>query len=120
MFLTGSTSNMKKLLPIIAIFILLLVIKNNISSIFRTLEDENTAENLKKKLSEEQKESLFLKERLFYVQTDRFVEEEAREKLGLSKPGEYIVIAPTSTPLNKERIEIDTKPNWRKWLELFF
>lgn len=111
---------MKKLLPIIAIIILLLVIKNNISSIFRTIGDENTADSLKKKLSEEEKENQFLKERLFYVKTDRFVEKEAREKLGMSKPGEFIIIAPTSTPLNKERIEIDTKPNWRKWFELFF
>ena len=111
---------MKKLLPIIAILILLFVIKNNISSIIRTLEDENTAENLKTKLSEEQKKSQFLKELLFYVKTNQLVEEEAREKLGLSKPGEYIVIAPTSTPLNKERIEIDTKPNWQRWWKLFF
>ena len=111
---------MKKLLPIIAIIILLIVIKNNMSSIFRTLEDENTAENLKEKLVSEQKKNQFLKERLFYVKTNQFVEEEAREKLSMSRPGEYIVIAPTSTPLNQEKIEIDTRPNWKKWLELFF
>lgn len=111
---------MKNFLPIIAIFILLLVIKNNISGIFRTLEDENTAENLKEKLVSEQKKNQFLKEHLFYVKTDQFVEEEAREKLGMSRPGEYIVIAPTSTPLNQEKIEINTKPNWHRWLELFF
>lgn len=111
---------MKKFLPIIATIILLLVIKNNISGVFKTLEDENTAENLKEKLAEEQKESRFLKERLFNVKTNQFIEKEAREKLGMSRPGEYIVIAPTSTPLNEERIEIDTKPNWLKWWKLFF
>lgn len=111
---------MKKLLPIIAIIILLIVIKNNASSIFRTLEDENTAENLKEKLVSEQKKNQFLKEHLFYVKTDQFVEEEARDKLGMSRPGEYIVIAPTANPLNQEKIEIDNKPNWQQWLELFF
>ena len=111
---------MRRLLPIIAALILLVVIKNNISGIFRTLADENTAENLKEKLAEEQRKNQFLKERLFYVKTNQFVEEEAREKLGMSRPGEYIVIAPTSAPLNREKIEIDTKPNWRRWLELFF
>ena len=120
MFLTGSISIMKKLLPIIAIIILLIVIKNNVSSIFRTLEDDNTAENLKEKLISEQKKNQFLKEHLFYVKTDQFVEEEAREKLLMSRPGEYIVLAPTSTPLNQEKIEINTNPNWRKWWELFF
>ena len=111
---------MKKLLPIIAIIILLIVIKNNVSGIFITLEDENTAENLKEKLVSEQKKNQFLKEHLFYVKTNQFVEEEAREKLGMSRPGEYVVIAPTSTSLNQEKIEIDMRPNWRKWWELFF
>ena len=105
---------MKKILPVIAIIILLIVIKNNISGIFKTLEDENTAGNLKEKLSEEQRENLFLKERLFYV------EEEAREKLLMNRPGEYVVIAPTSAPLNREKIEVETRPNWQKWFELFF
>lgn len=111
---------MKKILPIIAIIILLIVIKNNTTGIFRTLEDENTAETLKEKLAQEKKKNQFLKERLFRVKTNQFVEEEAREKLGMNRPGEYVVIAPTSTPLDKTRIEIDTKPNWQRWWDLFF
>ena len=111
---------MKKLLPIIVILVLLLLIKNNISGIITTLKDENTAKNLKEKLSEEGKKNKFLKQRLFYVKTKEFVEEEARVKLGMSKPGEYVVIAPPSPPFNRGRIEIDTRPNWHKWLQLFF
>ena len=111
---------MKKFLPILIILFLVFTIKNNISGIFKTLENENTAENLKQKLAQEQKKNQFLKERLFYVKTNQFVEEEAREKLGMSRPGEYIVIAPTSAPLNREQIEVNTKPNWQKWWELFF
>ena len=110
---------MKKILSIIAIIILVIVIKNNISSITRTLEDENTTANLKGQLAKEQEKNQFLKERLFYVKTNQFVEDEAREKLGMSKPGEYVVIAPTSAPLNNEKIEINAKPNWRRWLDLF-
>ena len=110
---------MKKLLLIIPVLVLLVIIKNNISGIVRTLEDENTAENLKEKLVSEQKKNQFLKEHLFYVKTNQFVEEEAREKLSMSRPGEYVVIAPTAGPLNQEKIEIDTRPNWRRWLDLF-
>ena len=111
---------MKKLLLIIPVLVLLVIIKNNISGIVRTLEDENTAENLKEKLVNEQKKNQFLKEHLFYVKTNQFVEEEAREKLSMSRPGEYVVIAPTAGPLSQEKIEIDTRPNWRRWLDLFF
>lgn len=110
----------KRFLPIIIVLLLLLAIKNNISGIFHTLEDKNTAETLRKKLAEEKKKNTFLKERLFYVETNNFVEEEAREKLGMSKPGEYLIIAPTSTPPDKTDIEVNNMPNWQKWLKLFF
>src|SRR3990167_7897814 len=111
---------MKKFLPILIILVLLLFITNHASGIIKTLQDENTIGNLRGKLSEEEKKNQFLKERLFYAKTNQFVEEEARKKLGMSKPGEFIVIAPSSTPLDKGKIEINTKPNWRRWLELFF
>lgn len=111
---------MKKILPFVIILVLLFVIRNNIISIVNGLKNENTAENIAEKLADEEKKNKFLQERLFYVKTNQFVEEEAREKLGMLRPGEYIVIAPTSTPLNREKIEIDTKSNWEKWLELFF
>lgn len=110
---------MRKILPIITILVLLFIIKNNITGIVKTIQDENTAENLKEKLSEGRKKNQFLRERLFYVKTNQFVEKEAQEKLGMSKPGEYVVIGP-SAPLNGEKIEIDTKPNWQRWLNLFF
>lgn len=111
---------MKKVIPIVIILILLLVIKNNTTTILRTLENKNTASLLTKELASEEKKGQFLKEKLFYVKTNKFVEEEAREKLGMVKGGEYIVIAPTSTPLNHEKITIDNDPNWKKWWKLFF
>ncbi|KKQ95586.1 MAG: hypothetical protein A3G66_00540 [Candidatus Levybacteria bacterium RIFCSPLOWO2_12_FULL_39_17] len=107
-------------MPILLIFLLLVIIKTNIDSLIKSLRNENKVADLKKELVEEGKKNQFLKEKLLYVKTDQFVEREAREKLGLTKKGEYFVIAPTSTPLNQEKIVIDTKPNWRKWLDLFF
>ncbi len=111
---------MKKLLPIAVVIILLFVIKNNITSIINTIKDENTAANFKKKLAQEEKENQFLKERLSYVKGNQFVEKEAREKLFMTRPGEFIVIGPASTPVGQEKIEIDTRPNWRRWWDLFF
>ena len=83
------------------------------------LNNAGYGKNLEKELSTEQQKNKFLKERLSYVKTDRFVEEEAREKLGLTKPGEKIII------LTKKRGEIDQqqtedKSNWQKWWNLFF
>lgn len=88
--------------------------------IIEARNNKNTAENLKKKLATEQKKNQYLKERLYYVKTDNFVEEEAQNKLGLLRPGEYFVIAPTPAPNQSEAIVIDDRPNWKKWWELFF
>ncbi len=88
--------------------------------ILEARDNKNTADNLKKKLAIESKKNQYLKERLYYVKTDKFVEEEAQDKLGLLRPGEYFVIAPTPAPLHSESVVIDDRPNWKKWWELFF
>ncbi|OGC92475.1 hypothetical protein A2899_02520 [Candidatus Amesbacteria bacterium RIFCSPLOWO2_01_FULL_49_25] len=60
-----------------------------------------------------------LKKQLEYVQTDEFVEREAREKLGLGKPGEVVVILPTPAELPSAKTSEGRQANWRKWWELY-
>jgi cell division protein FtsB len=112
-------SYIKRLFPFFIILVLLLIVKNNIDAVFNSLQNVNTAGNLEKQLEIENKESRYLQERLKYVKTEQFVEEQAKEKLGLLKPGEFFVIAPTATPLDKS-LPKKVEPNWKKWLELFF
>lgn len=60
------------------------------------------------------------------IGTDQFIEKEAREKLGLAKPGETVVVLPDEEVLQKlaPGIEEETLPEklpvWRRWVELFF
>lgn len=53
------------------------------------------------------------------VQSPAYLEKMAREKLGLAKEGEVVVILPPyqppASPSSKEN-----QPNWKKWLKLFF
>lgn len=70
-----------------------------------------------------QKQNSDLKKKLAQTQSPGFIEQEARDKLNLSRPGETVVmipqteidkvlgaqITPTPTPL----------PNWQGWLGLF-
>jgi cell division protein FtsB len=95
------------------------VIKNNVTSTFDYLHKGSAKANLEKTLASEKKENQYLKEKLNLVKTDKFVAEEAQNKLGLLREGEFFVIAPTAAPLEGERIEVDSKANWQKWLELF-
>lgn len=74
-------------------------------------------------LKKEQEELLKTKEK---VESDEFIEKEAREKLGLAKPGETVVVLPDEETLKRlaQKPQSDEFPKelsiWRKWVEMFF
>lgn len=75
---------------------------------------------LKNNLITSKRENQLLKERLKYVQTDDFVEEEARNKLNLARENEYIVVVPEAhSKKNPSQNAVNYDPNWKKWLDLF-
>ncbi|KKU37502.1 MAG: hypothetical protein UX52_C0024G0006 [Candidatus Amesbacteria bacterium GW2011_GWA1_46_35] len=61
-----------------------------------------------------------LKKRLAEVQSPEFIEKEAREKLGLGKEGETIVVLPKieSEPSFAKASE-GRQPNWRRWWKVY-
>jgi len=113
-------STIKKLLPFIVIILLVIWIKNNISLIINYKNQGSALSGLEKNLASEQKKNQYLNEKLYYVKTDKFVENQAQNKLGMLKEGEFFVIAPTAAPQNTPTQTINTEPNWKKWWELFF
>lgn len=67
-----------------------------------------------------------LKRRVEEASSGAFVEEVARDKLGLAKEGETVVVLPDeeflktlSPSLDAEEAEPE-KPNWQKWIEKFW
>ena len=60
-----------------------------------------------------------LQQKLEEVKSDDFVEREAREKLGLGKLGEVVVIVPSPPNLKSQATNSNTEANWRKWWELY-
>ncbi len=65
-----------------------------------------------------------LQKELEYAQSGEFIEQEARNRLGLGKEGETIVILPksqipSSNDQTKEEKE-ENVPNWKRWWRLFF
>lgn len=75
------------------------------------------------KLKKEQEELLRKKEQ---VQNDEFIEKEAREKLGLAKEDETVVVLPKEeilkrlAPKPEEESTNKPLPIWRRWVEMFF
>lgn len=110
----------KRLLQVIFSLIgigLIVKITGNIFRLIKAGEQIKLAEERVLKLEKEKKELL---EKYQYYQSPEFVEEEARNKLNMARPGETIVILPPnaskfSSPPPKENL-----PNWKKWWQLFF
>jgi cell division protein FtsB len=74
------------------------------------------------KLENEKKE---LEARLNEVKSNEFIEAQLRDKLGLAKEGEIVVVLPDEETVKKFAPHIEEEkeelppPNWKKWLDLF-
>src|SRR3989337_1746833 len=75
-----------------------------------------------KALEEEEKD---LEKKLEEVKSDDYIEKQIRDKLGLAKEGEIVVILPPPevlrkfAPEDREEEEVLPDPNWKKWARLF-
>jgi len=74
----------------------------------------------KKNLTKIEKENEEMKAYLEYIESDFFLEKEARESLGLSKEGEMVVVLPQKSGEETKIISRPSFPVWRQWWELFF
>lgn len=110
---------MKKIILIAIIAFLVLAIYQLVLQIRDSMESIEKSTTLQEQYDENLKKNAFLKERLEFVQTDEFINEQARNELGLVQKDEYIVLAPPPEGREFEEI-LDKTPNWKKWLDLLF
>jgi cell division protein DivIC len=61
-----------------------------------------------------------LTKQLADTKNDAYVEREARNKLGMVRNGETIVILPNTAAKQIDSAYITKLPNWKRWLGLFF
>lgn len=110
---------------LIALVLTFLLIVSLVRNIKKTLEAEGRIEKKQERVEELKAENEELKRRLESVTSDEFIERQLREKLGLVKEDEIIVVLPDEETLRalipEPQEEEDTlpKPNWQKWLALF-
>jgi len=112
--------NTKTIASFIIVVFLLFIIKNIVVSIANLNQNSQIVTNLITQEKKAKKQNEFLKERLYYVNTNEFIEIQAREKLGMVREGEHIVLAPPATSSPNGMKIPDTTPNWQKWWKLFF
>lgn len=112
---------MKKISFVVIIIISVFIINSLTRSIYDLWKKQDLIVRARQELSKEKEENQRLKSQLSLVGNDQFIEEEARNKLFLVKPGEQEVIIPKELQdADKSAQNKDNAPNWKKWWNLFF
>lgn len=115
----------KKIGFLLAGVFLLVIVYNMIGQIFQAFKAGDRLTQEINKLSTLEIKNKDLKEQLTQVKSLEFIEQQARDKLGLAKEGETVVVIPPDKikqvlGISKDK-EIEVKlPNWMGWLKLFF
>lgn len=108
-----------------SIAIFLVLASSLVKSLKRIQMGDSVIEKTKIKISKVEEENRRLEEQLNIVRSEEYLEKQLRDKLGLVKEGEVVLVLPEPDIVRKlspqipEEEELKPKPNWQKWLEMF-
>ncbi len=107
------------------IVVFLILISSLVKSVSRIRVGDSVIEKTKIKIEKAEAENQKLADQLKITQSEEFMEKQLRDKMGLAKEGEIILVLPEADIVRKlspqipEEIEAKPKSNWQKWMELF-
>jgi len=111
----------KKIILSLISLILISLIVNFSLQILKLRQASLILEKRKEELAILEKRNKELTKKKERVESQGFVEEEARKKLGMVKEGDTMEIIPKATPpIRVEETLSGQEPNWRKWWRVFF
>ncbi|OGM19890.1 hypothetical protein A2686_01470 [Candidatus Woesebacteria bacterium RIFCSPHIGHO2_01_FULL_38_10] len=115
----------EKFLSLILTFLVLILLVSSVRGLLRLRQSNLSIKDAGESVGNLEKESERLKKDLEAVKSEAYVEKQIREKLGLAKEGEVVIVLPDEDTLRKlapdytEEEETLPDPNWRRWLKLF-
>lgn len=110
-----------RLLIIVVSAVLVVNLSRSIWDLWRRRDILGERQAVLKRLEAEQAR---LQKEFEYAQSPEFIEQEARNRLGLAREGETVVLMPNDKlPMingaTEEKIQ-ENVPNWKRWWKLFF
>jgi len=108
------------------IFIFLLMLVSLIRNVLRVVESNKRIGKAQDQVEKLKKENEELEEKLAVTRSEGYIEKQLRDKLGLAKEGEIVIVLPdekileTLAPKLEEEEETLPDPNWKKWLKMFY
>jgi cell division protein DivIC len=113
---------MKRIIFILVVISCVFIINNLVHSIYSLWQKQDVLVQAKQDLEKERRQNSSLKTELHAVKSPQFVEEQARDKLLLVKPGEDLVVVPTELIAGAQpKIvkQAPVRPNWQQWMDYF-
>lgn len=112
---------MKRISFLIITIILFFIILHLLTSIYTLWHKQDLLTNTQQQLLQEKQEHTNLEKELSRVNSPQFLDQEARDKLLLVKPGESEVLIDKNLLEASSSAQIrEVKPYWQQWLNLFF
>lgn len=105
---------------LIILIVGLFLIVNLSRSIWQLYKAGDQIKEAEDNATQMQAENNELKKKFSTVQSPAYLEKIAREKLGLAKEGEMVVILPPVEPEATKSGNQTNLQNWQKWWKLFF
>ena len=116
----------RKFSGLLLLFLALILITSSVRSIVRIRRAGRELFEVEEEVEEIKLENQNLRLRLEEAQSDEYIEKQLRDKLGLAKEDEIVVILPAEevvrkfAPMREEEEEFLPDPNWKKWVRLFY
>jgi cell division protein FtsB len=111
----------KSLFRIVAALVILYLLYVVGKTLYQGYQVRQEVENLKISIGKLSETNRDLSSKIIYYQSASYREKIARERMGLQKPGEeVIVILPEAKPKTIEENADDGLPNYQKWWNFFF
>ncbi|MBU0569705.1 septum formation initiator family protein, partial [Patescibacteria group bacterium] len=123
--LTVIKNKLEKLSGYLLVFFVLILSFSLARNIMRINKAKTRIQEAQERVDKLEEEKAKLGVKLEVVEGDEFIEKQMRDKLGLAKEGEVVVILPDDeilrklAPNYKEEEETLPEPNWRRWARLF-
>jgi len=115
----------ERITQVIFIVFAILMISSILRNIGRVVAIRGEVAKEKSKLEKIQNENDRITEEIKKAQSPEFIEKQVRDKLGLAKEGEVLVVLPDADEVKKLAPRLDSEENylpdpiWKKWWKLF-
>lgn len=105
--------------------IMLVLVSSFVKSYRRVKLGDDLIEKTANKLVKIEEDNKKLNSQLQITKSEEFQEKQFRDKMGLAKEGEIVLVLPEAEIVKKlaptlpKDEEVKLEPNWQKWIELF-